>query len=76
MAETVVDLKTQLAQLPEQDRAELAHFLIGSLDSEVDADIDTAWVMELERRKEEITSGRANGIPAEQVFARLREKYG
>lgn len=69
-------LKIELAGLPEQDRAELAHFLIRSLDdAETDADWEAALEAELIRRSQEIDSGRDLGKPAEQVLAELREKY-
>lgn len=68
-------LKVQLSQLSAQERAELAHFLINSLDEGVDADAEAAWDAELARRLEEIRSGNAVGEPAGQVFAELRKKY-
>jgi putative addiction module component (TIGR02574 family) len=75
MSETAERLKTELAQLPPQDRAELAHFLIHSLEEGADADAEAAWDAELARRMAEIWSGSAVGQPAQQVFAELREKY-
>lgn len=75
MTDAAEKLKSSLAGLPIADRAELAHFLIGSLDDEADADAEAAWDTELERRRQEILSGQAGGVPAEQVFAELREKY-
>lgn len=75
MTDTAEKLKTQLAQLSTQERAELAHFLIHSLDEGVDADADAAWDAELARRLEEIRSGKAVGEPAEKVFAELRKKH-
>lgn len=69
-------LKSQLAQLSAQDRAELAQFLIGSLDETTDDHPEAAWKAELLKRAEEITNGCTEGIPADEVFGRLREKYG
>lgn len=68
-------LKTELSQLPESDRAELAHFLLRSLDEQDDADAEAAWEAELGRRAKEIRSGSATGQPAEKVMAELREKF-
>jgi putative addiction module component (TIGR02574 family) len=75
MSEIAEQLKTTLAQLPVDDRAALAHFLVQTLDEEEDSDSQAAWDAELERRFTEIESGHAEGEPAEQVLARLREKY-
>lgn len=74
MSETAERLKDTLTQLSVRDRAELAHFLIHSLDDEADADAEAAWDAELARRFEEIQSGKAVGIPAEKVFEDLREE--
>lgn len=75
MTETVERLKAELSALSQRERAELAHFLIQSLDQEEEPETEEAWAMELARREEEICSGRAIGIPAEQVHAELRKKY-
>jgi putative addiction module component (TIGR02574 family) len=75
MTDTALRLKTELARLPEQDRAALASFLIDTLDTEMDIDADAAWEVELGRREEEIRSGKAVGEPAPKVFAELREKH-
>jgi len=69
MTETAEKLKVQLSQLSTQERAELAHFLIHSLDEGVDADAEAAWDVELARRMAEIRSGKAVGEPADKVFA-------
>ena len=70
-------LRMELNTLDEAERAELARFLLQSLDhgSNEDEDADFAWNTELERRAEQIRSGNAIGEPAEKVFSELREKY-
>jgi len=72
---TAETIRTALAGLDVAERAELAHYLIQSLDSGTDADAEAAWDAELARRAEEIRSGRASGEPAEKVFSELRAKY-
>ena len=67
-------LKIELSQLSMQERAELAYFLIHSLDEDVDDNVESAWDAELTRRMQEINSG-ASGEPLNQVFTELREKY-
>jgi len=75
MSLTAEKLRVELASLSETDRAELAHFLIQSLDRGADEDAETAWDAELARRAEEIKSGGAAGEAAEKVFSELRAKY-
>jgi putative addiction module component (TIGR02574 family) len=76
MASAMEELKAELAGLTEQERAELAYFLLDSLDETGDeAEVEAAWDAELARRADEIQRGTAVGKPADQVFAELREKY-
>ena len=75
MTETAEKLKIELSQLSIAERAELAYFLIHSLDEEIDYDIESAWDIELTRRIQEINNGTASGKPSHQVFTELREKY-
>ena len=44
MTEAAERLKTELATLSVEDRAELAQFLIESLEGEADPGWDTAWI--------------------------------
>lgn len=76
MTEIGKKLKDELSRLPAEDRAELAHFLLTSLDPEEDSEDPTVWDAELDRRAAEIKSGVAVGEPAAAVFAALRSRYG
>lgn len=62
-------LQTEVLGLPVEQRARLAEILIASLDE--DLEIEHAWMIEAERRYEELRTGRVQGVPAEQVFAEL-----
>ncbi|HEY0154437.1 MAG TPA: addiction module protein [Longimicrobium sp.] len=66
----VQELEAALLKLPNQERARLAEVLIDSLDEE--NEIAQAWTDEAERRLEELRSGKVQGVPAEEVFARIR----
>jgi putative addiction module component (TIGR02574 family) len=68
-------LKPQLSRLTPQERAELASFLLDSLDAGADPDAEAAWDAELARRLAEVTSGTATGESANTVLADLRTKY-
>ena len=73
MSETLEKLKSRLGELTNTEKADLAHFLIHSLDEE-DADVEVAWEQELLRRTDEIKAGKVIGKPAKQVFCDLRKK--
>lgn len=68
-------LKVELDKLPLEQRAELAQYLIRSLDEEEDEEAEQAWAAELDRRAAQIKNGEVKGKPAEQVFSELREKH-
>jgi putative addiction module component (TIGR02574 family) len=73
MAETLDHLKRQLGILTATERAELARFLIDSLDEQADPEAEDAWEAELAGRVSEIKSGQVSGKPAAQVFKEIRE---
>ncbi|MEA5627575.1 addiction module protein [Nostoc sp. UHCC 0251] len=75
MNETAEKLKLKLSQLSAKERAEIAYFLIHSLDEGIDDNIENAWDTELTQRLEDINSKTAIGEPSSQVFSELREKY-
>ena len=77
MTETAERIKSQLTHLPSHDRAELAQFLLQSLDSDEgwDEESEKLWDLELDRRMSEIKSGQATGEPFEAVFQELRDQY-
>lgn len=75
MTTTLKQLTHDALELPVRERAELAHVLIASIDESTDPGISSAWDEELKKRVREIKEGRVKGIPAEEVFAKLEEKY-
>jgi putative addiction module component (TIGR02574 family) len=74
MTEAVEQLKTQARTLSVPERAELAHFLLTSLDTEEEG-VQEAWRAEIERRVAEIRNGSATGRSADEVLTELRERY-
>lgn len=87
MNQTLQQLKDASSGLPAPQRAELAHFLLQSLEPDDLASVllppeppqeegwAEAWQEELSRRLDEIRSGKVVGVPAEEVLGRLQERY-
>jgi putative addiction module component (TIGR02574 family) len=73
MSEAVAQIVAQLKDLSPQERAELAHAVLLSLEPD-EPGAEEAWNQELARRVARIRSGEAVGIPAEQVFAEWRDR--
>ena len=79
MNATLEQVVEEAKSLSLADRSALTRILIESLDAEPAedlAEVEQAWQAEVEKRVDEITSGRVKTIPAEEVFAKLRAKYG
>lgn len=68
MSERIQRFKSKLERLSQEERAELACFLLQSLEPD-EHGASEAWEREISRRVDEIRSGRAANKPAEQVFA-------
>jgi putative addiction module component (TIGR02574 family) len=76
MTENAERVKQEVLQLPEADRAELARFLIESLDESEDPDVvEAAWDEELRRRVERLEQGKSRLRPAHQVLAEITDRY-
>ena len=72
MGDPARELESKALKLPPKERARLAERLIASLDQETDPDAEELWLQEAERRLDELESGSASGIPADQVFEKAR----
>lgn len=74
MTEAVEQFKSQVGTLSVPERADLAYFLLTSLEPEEEG-AEAAWRDEIARRVAEIRSGLAVGRPVDHVLAELRERY-
>ena len=71
MSATLDELKSTVSGLPVPERAELAHYLLCSLETP-DSGAAAEWLAIAEQRVSDVRSGRVVGISAEQVLASLR----
>jgi putative addiction module component (TIGR02574 family) len=81
MASSADDLLPDALQLPPEERARLAHKLLLSLEErEAAPDVEAEWAAELERRAQDVLSGKAKTYDArgavEEVRAQLRARRG
>ncbi len=68
----IEQLEQQLLQLPQDERARLAHKLLLSLDAPSDEEIAAEWLEEAKYRAEELDNGTVNPVPAEEVQRKAR----
>lgn len=76
MSNALIELKEKAFQLSEAERAEFALSLLESLDGPADQGVEEAWLLEVERRVGEIERGEVQLISGDEVFARLRRRFG
>jgi len=76
MRHSLPEIEKDALGLSPEDRARLAVRLISSLEESVDSSeaIEKVWIVEAERRFQELRDGLVQGIPAREVFAELRKK--
>jgi putative addiction module component (TIGR02574 family) len=72
MATPARQIESKALKLSPRERARLAERLIASLDDEVDADAETMWVREAERRLDELRTAAVKGRSAASVFRKAR----
>jgi len=70
MSATLEELKSTVSGLPISERAELAHYLLRTLEAPDEGAAE--WLALAERRMNDVRAGRVVGIPSEQVLESLR----
>ena len=68
------DVLTEILLLPAEERARLALELLRSLDGEPDADANSAWDAEIERRGAEVDAGTAETRTLDEYRAHVRAR--
>ncbi len=74
MSLTLDQILAESRLLPRDQLAELVDLLTLELHEEIDPEIENAWADEAERRLAEISTGKVQPIPGEQVLAALRQR--
>jgi putative addiction module component (TIGR02574 family) len=67
-------LQSEALSLPQEDRAELAHELLRSLDKPQDVDAAEGWDEELVRRLDSIDAGTAQMIDKDELRRRMKQR--
>ncbi len=67
------EIETEIKKLDLKERAELAKWLVESLDDLSESEIEALWAEEAERRLNEMERGQVTEIPSEEVLRRARD---
>lgn len=68
------DLITEVIDLPIEERAMIVDSILKSLNP-TQADIDKKWAEVAKRRLKELRSGEVKGVPGDDVFQGMWEKF-
>ena len=71
---TPMTIEQEAMRMTPRRRLQLAEKLMVSVDGFATREISQAWDAEIEKRVEEIQSGKTQGIPAEKVMAAARNQ--
>jgi len=74
MSSTLEKITRDAVHLPRHQRLALARFLIELDDPASDPDIETAWDKEIRERVQAVEQGEVEGIPYDQVLARIDQR--
>jgi hypothetical protein len=69
---SIEQLTEELLALPSLSRALLAEKLVESLEFDTDPTIQTAWVIEAKKRRDQVRDGSAQLISGEEALAQVR----
>jgi putative addiction module component (TIGR02574 family) len=77
MPKTLTEVTQEAAELPGPERLKLARILLELSETDTDppTDVQDAWESEIERRLQELRSGRVKGIPLEEVKKRIEGHF-
>ena len=76
MPMTLEQFVEEASQLPADVVSELVDRIMLAKHGGIDSKTDAAWRSEIQRRVGEIRSGKVQGIPGDEVSARIRKIVG
>ena len=74
MTTQTMEIMDVVDSLPIDMKLEIIDHLLESI-SPTNKEVEDAWKEEVERRIDEVESGKVELIPGEEVFARMRKRY-
>jgi putative addiction module component (TIGR02574 family) len=76
MPKTLTEVTRDAADLPPPERLKLARILLDLSEAATESpeDVQNAWDQEIERRLQELRSGKVKGVPLEEVKAKIEAR--
>ena len=69
---SIEQLTEEILSLPNASRAILADKLVESLEFDTDSTIQSIWITEAKKRRDEVRDGSGQVIPGDQALAQVR----
>jgi len=76
MAKAISEIRAEIQELEPLEKRELLGLLVAELEDSENGEVDEVWLLEAQRRFQELKDGSVQGIPASQVFAKLERRIG
>ena len=74
MSTDVAEIEAKIRSLSVKDKTELLRALIAELDGPADADAESAWLLEAQRRHREVRDRKVMPVSGEVVFENVRAR--
>ena len=73
MPKTLAEVTRDAADLPAPERLKLARILLDLSEPETESldDVQNAWDEEIERRLQELRSGKVKGVPLDEIKTKI-----
>jgi len=68
------NIASEALLLPADQRFTLAHRILSSVEPEMEAQVETAWDMEIHERIRKYDAGQTSGVSGQEVFTELDKK--
>jgi putative addiction module component (TIGR02574 family) len=65
-------IEAEALHLPKKERAQLIQRLVLSLDAPSEEELRSDWLLEAQRRVEELDSGAVQAVPGDEVMKKAR----
>lgn len=72
---STAEIIREAESLPVEERTVVVDSLLRSL-NQPDPEMDRKWAAVAKRRLQELRSGRVKPVPGEEVFAKIRQRFG
>jgi len=70
-----IDIIREAESLPVEERAILVDSILRTL-NHPDSKVDRKWIVVAKRRLKELRSGHVESVTGDEVFAKVRERFG